>query len=302
MRTLNTLLLIFIVTISFAQKDVPFLSGRVVDEAQVLDEQTITELEQLLKQHEDSTSNQIAVLVISSLEGAILEEYSIKVAETWALGQKEKDNGVLILVAIDDRKMRIEVGYGLEGDLTDASSSRIIRNEMAPNFRQGNYGQGIKDGVVAVIEAIDGSYQPEDTELSGDENALMVDVPWYFRLLIGGVFLLVIGTFTFLAFMTKGCASWFLFLFLLPFYATFPVFIFGMIPAGVLILCYFFGFLFFKLFYIRTGSGKKWFDTTSKKWESSRSRSSSGGWSSSSSSSFSGGGGSFGGGGSSGSW
>ena len=291
---------------AFAQPDVPFLSGRIVDEAGVLSDNTIELLELQLKAHEDSTSNQLVVLVISSLKDEILEEYSLKVAETWQIGQKGKDNGVLLLVAIDDRKMRIEVGYGLEGDLTDALSNRIIRNELAPNFRQGDYDQGIVDGVDAIIAAIEGSYTS-----TGEEEYEAEEIPYfggidgtprYVSLLAGGVFLLVIGTFTFFAFMTKGCASWFLFLFLLPFYATFPLFLFGLIPAGVLILLYFFGFLYFKIFYIKSGTGKVWFDAASTKFAQSSGSGSSSGWSSSSSSSFSGGGGSFGGGGSSGSW
>lgn len=291
---------------AFGQLDVPYLSGRVVDEANVLSNETAQQLESILKAHEDSTTNQIVVLVIPSLNGEILEEYSLKVAETWAIGQKGTDNGVLLLIAIEDRKMRIEVGYGLEGDLTDALASRIIRNEIAPNFRQGDYDQGITAGVNGIINAISGSYDPEYVETYEDDEIALFGgvggIPWYVSLLAGGVFLLVIGTFTFFAFMTKGCASWFLFFFLLPFYATFPLFLFGIVPAGVLILLYFFGFLYFKIFYIRTGSGKKWFDAAATKFAASSSSSSGSGWSSSSSSSFSGGGGSFGGGGSSGSW
>lgn len=124
---------------AYGQKTVPELWNiRVHDDAHVLRQATIDELETRLAQYEDSTSNQIAILIISSLDGESLEEYSIKVAEKWALGKKDKDNGVLLLIAVDDHKMRIEVGEGLEGVLTDAMSSRIIRNEMAPAFRRGD--------------------------------------------------------------------------------------------------------------------------------------------------------------------
>lgn len=302
MKKLIFLLLCLAFTAAFGQKEVPFLTGRVNDVAGVLSSNTIEELEQLLKAHEDSTTNQIAVLIINSLDGEILEQYSLKVAETWALGQKGKDNGVLLLVSLTDRKMRIEVGYGLEGDLTDALSSRIIRNEIAPYFRQENYDQGIKSGVEAIIAAIDGSYvaSAASTENFADVNGEFM--PWYLRIVVGLVFLIVIGTFTFFAFMTKGCSSWFLFFFLMPFYLTFPIFIFGFIPAMILFGLYFIGFLYFKIFYIRSGAGKKWFDATSTKFASSSGSSSGSGWSSSGGSSFSGGGGSFGGGGSSGSW
>jgi len=308
MKKLFSALFLFTTLFSsvFAQKDVPYLTGRINDVASVLSSSTVESLESELRAHEDSTSNQIAVLIIPSLDGEILEEYSLKVAETWKLGQKDKDNGVLLLVAINDRKMRIEVGYGLEGDLTDALSSRIIRNEIAPSFRQEDYNAGITNGVHAIMAAISGSYVMSEEEYAyeGDD---MADIPWYMRLVAGSIFLIVIGMFTFFAFMSQGCASWFLFVFLLPFYLTFPFFIFGTVIAGVLILTYFFGFLYFKLFYIKSGTGKKWFETTSKKWISTSGSSSGSGWSSgggfsSGGSSFSGGGGSFGGGGSSGSW
>ncbi|MTI21169.1 YgcG family protein [Fulvivirga sp. RKSG066] len=300
-RLLALMIFVLSLTASFGQKEVPYLSGRVNDDANVLMASTVQKLENLLEAHEDSTSNQIAVLIINSLEGEILEEYSLKVAETWQLGQKENDNGVLLLVALNDRKMRIEVGYGLEGDLTDALSNRIIRNEIAPSFRQQDYDRGIESGVLAIIAAIEGSYvsdQGEQTAISDDLSG----IPWYVRLIVGVVFTLVIGTFSYFAFLTKGGAGWFLFLFLLPFYATFPIIIFGFIPAIFLFGLYFFGFLYFKLFYIRTDKGRKWYKAKASSFKSST-RSSGSSWSSgSSSSSFSGGGGSFGGGGSSGSW
>ncbi len=157
-----TYLFLLISTLSFAQKQVPELWGqRVHDEAHVLKPETIDLLERQLKIHEDSTSNQIAVLIIQSLDGDILEEYSIRVVEKWKLGKKEKDNGVLLLIAVDDHKMRIEVGEGLEGVLTDAVSNRIIRNEIAPEFRRGNYDAGVQLGVGGIIKAIRGEYQAE---------------------------------------------------------------------------------------------------------------------------------------------
>src|SRR5690349_15877716 len=104
---------------SFSQRSVPPLANkRVHDEANVLSSQTIEQLEIQLKQYEDSTSNQIAILIINSLEGEVIEEYSIRVAhDEWKLGTAKNDNGVLLLIAVDDRKMRIEAGYGLEGVL-----------------------------------------------------------------------------------------------------------------------------------------------------------------------------------------
>ena len=115
-----------------AQQTVPSLTGRVVDQAGILSPSAEETLAALLAAHEDSTTNQVAVLTISSLDGEAIEAFSIRVAETWALGAAEKDNGVLLVVAVADRKLRIEVGFGLEGDLPDVIASRIIREEIVP--------------------------------------------------------------------------------------------------------------------------------------------------------------------------
>src|SRR5438105_3602554 len=102
--------------LAYSQKAVPELWGiRVHDDAHVLKQETVDQLEKELKVYEDSTSNQVAILIVQSLDGDVLEEYSLRVAEKWKLGTKNKDNGVLLLVAVDDHKMRIEVGQGLEG-------------------------------------------------------------------------------------------------------------------------------------------------------------------------------------------
>lgn len=139
---------------------VPELTGRIVDNADLLSPATERMLTDRLHAHEDSTSNQVAVLTIESLNGAVLEEYSLNVARTWALGHEEFDNGVLLLVAHDDREVRIEVGYGLEGDLPDATASRIIRNEIVPAFRDGDFDGGIQDGVEAILGTLEGTYSP----------------------------------------------------------------------------------------------------------------------------------------------
>jgi uncharacterized protein len=147
---------------SFAQKAVPELWGiRVHDDAHALKQETVDQLEKDLKAYEDSTSNQIAILIVQSLDGDVLEEYSLRVAEKWKLGTKNKDNGALLLIAVDDHKMRIEVGQGLEGVLTDAQSNRIIRNKIAPEFRRGDYDAGVKAGINAIMKAIAGEYSNE---------------------------------------------------------------------------------------------------------------------------------------------
>jgi uncharacterized protein len=149
---------------AWGQKAVPELWNiRVHDDAHALRQETIDQLEKRLAHYEDSTSNQIAILIISSLDGESIEQYSIDVAEKWALGQKDKDNGVLLLIAVDDHKMRIEVGEGLEGVLTDAMSSRIIRNEMAPAFRRGDFDSGVTAAIDGIIKAIGGEYKADDS-------------------------------------------------------------------------------------------------------------------------------------------
>lgn len=144
---------------TIAQLKIPDHGGVWVhDEAGVLSAQARAQLETFLKAERDSTSNQIAVLIIPSLEGEDISAYGIRVADAWKIGTKENDNGVLLIVAIKDRRVRIEVGQGLEGVLTDALSSRINRNEIAPRFRQGDYEGGVIAGVVSIKKAIKGQY------------------------------------------------------------------------------------------------------------------------------------------------
>ena len=145
-----------------AQQAVPELTGRIVDLAEVLAPATEQTLAALLAVHEDSTSNQVVVLTIPSLEGEAIEAFSLRVAETWALGTAAGDNGVLLLVAIEDRGLRIEVGYGLEGALPDVIAGRIIRDEMVPYFREGNYERGIEAGVLAVLAQLEGQGETVD--------------------------------------------------------------------------------------------------------------------------------------------
>lgn len=127
--------------------NVPALNRRVTDNAGIMNQNDIDTLENYLENLENNTSIQIAVLTIKSLEGEDLASYSMKVYETWKLGQSGKDNGALLLVAYDERKVRIEVGYGLEGDLTDTKCGLIIRNVIIPEFKNGNYSRGIVQGV-----------------------------------------------------------------------------------------------------------------------------------------------------------
>ncbi len=142
-----------------AQRPIPEQGGKWVhDEAGVLSPATEQVLEAFIQRQTDSTSNQIGIYVINSLEGEDIDDYAVRVFTKWTPGQKERDNGVLLLIAITERKVRIEVGYGLEGALTDLESSQIIRNEIGPRFRAGAYDDGVKAAVLAINEAIKGEY------------------------------------------------------------------------------------------------------------------------------------------------
>ena len=159
-RLTSLICLCLLITISaYSQRAIPPLDNNPVhDEAGVLSPETERELEVFLRRYADSTSNEIAIYIIKSLEGEEIDDYTFRVFDTWKIGQKGRDNGVLLLVALEDRLMKIEVGRGLEGRLTDLQSSRINRNEIAPRFRQGNYDDGIKAGVLAITQAIQGEY------------------------------------------------------------------------------------------------------------------------------------------------
>ncbi|MGQ3012331.1 MAG: TPM domain-containing protein [Flavobacteriales bacterium] len=136
----------------------PLGRTHIIDQAGILDPSTESMLEATIQQEEDSTSNQIVVLTLSTLGDETIEEYSVRAFEQYALGQKDKDNGVLIVFALNEKKVRIEVGHGLEGALPDARCGNIIQKDMIPSFREGNYEQGIVNGVHSIISAIHGEY------------------------------------------------------------------------------------------------------------------------------------------------
>jgi uncharacterized protein len=138
------------------------LSKYVVDETGTLTQDQINTLLRKLVDFDKTTSNQVIVYMIPSLNGETIEDVSIKLAEKNLIGQKGKDNGVLFLIAKDDRKMRIEVGYGLEGALPDATAATIIRNEVTPEFKNGKYYEGITKGVDAIIAATKGEYKADE--------------------------------------------------------------------------------------------------------------------------------------------
>lgn len=142
----------------YAAMEVPKLTGRVNDYANLLSSNQKSQIEGWLSQFEQQTTTQVVLLTTKSLDGSDIESYSMAVVEKWKIGQAGKDNGVLLLVAPTEKKVRIEVGYGLEGALTDAESSRIIRGAILPAFKSGNFFAGIVGGLDGVMKATQGEY------------------------------------------------------------------------------------------------------------------------------------------------
>jgi len=139
---------------------VPPLVGRVVDQTATLSSGDIDALQQTIRAFESSKGSQVAVLMVPTTQPETIEQYSIRVAEAWKIGRKKYDDGVLLVVAKNDRKLRIEVGYGLEGALNDASAKRIIDETITPRFRSGDFAGGISNGVDRIIRVIDGEKLP----------------------------------------------------------------------------------------------------------------------------------------------
>jgi len=163
MRLIWLLLICLLISSPALALDLPALRGHVNDYAALLSPARAAALEQLLSEFEKSDSTQIVVLTVPTLGGENLEEFSIRVAEAWKIGQKGVDNGVILLVAKAERKVRIEVGRGLEGKLTDLVSGRIIRADIAPKFKTGDFDGGISAGVNALIQVAKGEYKaPRD--------------------------------------------------------------------------------------------------------------------------------------------
>ena len=144
----------------FAQPKLPPLTGRVVDLADVLSPAQEAALTEQLAAHEGRTSNQVVVATLPSLQGYDIERFAVDLFRAWGLGQKDRNNGVLLLVAPNEREVRIEAGYGLEGTLTDALSSDIIHSRILPRFRAGDLPGGISSGVDGILSVIEGTYEP----------------------------------------------------------------------------------------------------------------------------------------------
>lgn len=153
MRLAKAVLLVLVLAVApaFAALKFPELSGRVVDDAHILSPQAVQGLTEELASYERTTTNQLVVVTVRSLQGVPVEQYGYQLGRAWGIGQKGKNNGIILLVAPKEHKVRIEVGYGLEGELTDAVTSTIIQSIILPDFRTGNIEKGIIDGAHAVM-------------------------------------------------------------------------------------------------------------------------------------------------------
>jgi uncharacterized protein len=289
--------------------DVPYLTGRVVDNAQILSPDARTHLTAVLRAHEEATSNQIVVLTVPTIQSEGIEEYATEVFNNWKLGQKGQNNGVLVVVVPQNRRMRIEVGYGLEPVLTDAMASVIIRDVMTPAFKRGDYDAGIQNGVAAIIARLEGkSVAPAAPTMARQASRShsgfgRADMPWPQRILFSLFVFTIIGLFTFIGIATPG-VGWFLYVFLIPFWSMFPMLLIGPIPTLVLVAIYLIGYPLAKLRLAHTA----WYQKKAQELKTKGATTiggfavATGGGGGFSSGGFSGGGGSSGGGGASGSW
>ena len=181
-----------------AQVPVPPMGARVTDLTGTLTAEQRSSLEQTLRSFEARKGSQVAVLIVPSTAPETIEQYALRVAEKWKPGRKNVDDGALLVVAKDDRTVRIEVGYGLEGALTDAASKRIISEIIVPRFRQGDFNGGITAGVDRILRVIDGEPLPEPSaRRSGPAPGIMSILPvmMILALVVGGVLHTVLGRF-----------------------------------------------------------------------------------------------------------
>ncbi|MBL8021491.1 MAG: TPM domain-containing protein [Leptospirales bacterium] len=288
-------LLAFLLTPLSAQEiQLPEVRGRITDLTQTLSSAELEAIETKLSALEKSKGAQVAVLILPTTGAETIEAFSIRVAEKWKIGRKGVDDGVILIVAKDDRKLRIEVGYGLEGALPDATCKQIIDEQIVPHFKAGKFDVGINSGLDAIIKRINGEPLPPPVSGSDDfENmgwagklgiiaflAVFIIVgtlvPMFVHKLLAIVPPLVGGTAAVIVYMLSGI--WFLALFAAAWLTFFVGVVCTVLGGGIL-----------SLFGVKGVSS----GTSGSGWRSSGSSSSSG---------FSGGGGSFGGGGSSGSW
>ena len=278
-------LLLFAFSFCFALN----FNEQINDEAHIFSQNERDELLNLVQNFEQNSTTQIAIVTLNSLGNRSIEELSLEIARGYKLGQKESDNGVLLLVAPNEKKVRIEVGYGLEGTLTDSISSQIINSVMIPQFKNGKMSEGVKDGVLAIIKVASGEEFSSKTSLS--------DLPFgvfaFFAGMLSCFASVIFGKF----FMRTGFSTCFAGLVSTALEQGFGV-------QNYLIVFGVFAFIFVVFFFILKDAFKKNNGSASSLggFRRDRSGSNGGGGRSSGGRGFGGGGGGFGGGGASGSW
>jgi len=290
-------LILALTSAALAEVSVPPLTGRVVDQTGTLSSGDVASLTQRLRDFEARKGSQIAVLIVPTTQPETIEQFSIRVAEAWKVGRKKVDDGAILVIAKNDRHLRIEVGYGLEGVLTDATSRRIIDEDITPKFKSGDFSGGIGAGVDRMIRVVDGEAlpAPEPPHWKGSDvfsnfdpfNPFVLIAIFVFGGLFRGMFGRLAGSLA--AGGVVGLIAWFIA----------GSIVASLLASGIVFIFTLFGDSILSGGGPTTGRGR----SSGGSWSGGGSG---GGWSSGSSSSdsggFSGGGGSFGGGGASGSW
>lgn len=196
------LLALLLLALPAAAQDLPALSGRVVDGAGLIDPATEARLTQTLASFETTSSDQIVVATVPDLQGYAIEEFGVALGRAWGIGQEGKNNGAILLVSAGDRKVRIEVGYGLEGTLTDAVSKTIIETDILPRFRSGDYAGGIEKGVGGMISVLSGDAAAleerakTNEDWTGEDTGIALAVGFF---LLVWVFIMGVGMMSVLA-------------------------------------------------------------------------------------------------------
>ena len=270
---------------------VPQLSGRVVDQTGTLSAGDIASLTQTLKDLETRKGSQVAVLIVPTTDGEAIEQYALRVAEAWKIGRKKIDDGALLVIAKNDRRLRIEVGYGLEGALTDVTTKRIIDEDVTPKFKTGDFAGGVSAGVDRMVRVVNGEKLPEPEPPHWQDSGLLNGIDPFnpfvlvFVFIVGAALRAALGRLVGSAATggVVGILAWLLV---------------GSLGAAAIVGVL--AFLVSAFIDLMPSGGSRgtrggWSSGGSSDWSSGSSSGSSGG-------GFSGGGGSFGGGGASGSW
>ena len=224
---------------SLAQQAVPALSARVIDQTGMLSSSEIASLDQVLSAFEKRKGSQLAVLIVPTTAPESIEQFGIRVAEQWKLGRKKVDDGAVLIIAKADRTLRIEVGYGLEGALTDATSKRIIDGIIVPRFKQQDFYGGVLAGVQSIIAVVDGEPLPlpaKYEQFSEDDVYQVVPAVFIVALILGGILRSILGRLNG-ALVTGGfiaLVAWFVLgAFLIALLAGFLAFIVAMSGIGI---------------------------------------------------------------------